>query len=83
VVFANPLLIVSRLTVDDFRNLPDSLGIRYFAIGPARVAASKTNNGFWCLPVIEAADVELSKDSVVRRAERWRKARGLHERKAL
>jgi hypothetical protein len=58
-------------------------GTGVLAVGPARFAASKTNNGFWYLPVIEPVNPELSKDSLRLRAGQWRKARGLQERRAL
>ena len=68
----------SLLTVQCEQN--DRTGV--VEVGPARFAASKNGKGFWYLPLIEPADLHESKDSLPRRAEQWRKERGLNERRS-
>jgi hypothetical protein len=50
-------------------------------VGPARfAAASKNGEGFWYLPVMEPAVPGATRETLIRSAEKWRKARGLHKR---
>ncbi len=76
--------------LNDFAGLPwgslvaieceDGTKTACVAVGPARFAASKSGDGFWYLPVMEPAEPEATKETLLRRAEQWRKAHGLDQR---
>lgn len=53
----------------------------YVAVGPARFAASRTDAGFWYLPVIEPPEPGATREWLERRAAQWRTTHGLDERK--
>jgi hypothetical protein len=54
----------------------------YVLVGPAKFATSKAGKGYWYVPVIEPAIIDVSEEKLLRRADRWRTAHGLDERKS-
>jgi hypothetical protein len=54
----------------------------YVLVGPAKFATSKARNGYWYVPVIEPVIIGVSEEKLLRRADRWRTAHGLNERKS-
>jgi hypothetical protein len=51
------------------------------AVGPASFSASNNGTGFWYLPPIEPADPDVTKEALLHRGVKWRKAHGVDERR--
>lgn len=52
------------------------------AVGPAKFATAKDGLGYWYLPIIDRADPDTTKETLLRRAAKWRTGHGLDERKS-
>jgi hypothetical protein len=63
------------------RSEPDSR-IGFALVGPARFAMTKAGKGYWYFPILEPADPEASKDSLLENARRFRAEHGLNERQS-